>query len=178
MDKVNWASVLIEYKSIIGSLVSVIVGALLTLFLKSFGTIKNYVKLFEYHFSKQDEYCNIINTEIYDAEMLSINFIIEILNTSDVQKSIRELRVQLFDCKNTLISENIPADNKTQKVSAGRLTYKKLSFVNLPPHELMELELATGLSGEAIKNLSGGKIVFTYKTLKNRKKKLLIGIIK
>jgi hypothetical protein len=71
----------------------------------------------------------------------------------------------------------VPDNNKTGAVRAGRISYEELSFVNLSPRELMELELHTVLSGDAVSILKGGKVVFTYRTLNNRKKKVVIGKI-
>jgi hypothetical protein len=79
-----FVDVLKEYKDVISAVLGVVVGSAFTLLWKSFGTIKTYKKSFDYQFSKQNSMGEMAKAEGHEAEMFSVDFSIEVLNSSEV----------------------------------------------------------------------------------------------
>ncbi len=149
--------------TIVGGLIGVF-GSLITLiasdYLRRSGKITLYLTRSNIVLSKRDELGGQVDTIfLSEAENLNISLGLDIYNSSDEPKSLRELEIELKVKKNKpfTVYPSILRD-KTQ----GGLHYRRLEIVNLPPKELIHIDLQGWVKVEQNNDLKGD-IVFSFK---------------
>ncbi len=149
--------------AIVGGLIGVL-GSIATLitsdYLRRSGRIAIYLTRSNIVLSKRDEMGGQVDTLLLsEAENLNISLGLDIYNSSDIPKSLRELEIELKGKKNTILTLRPSVLNEKQH---GSYPYRHLEIINLPPKELIHIDLQCWVKVEQNNSLKGD-ITFSFK---------------
>jgi hypothetical protein len=131
-----------DFEGIIGALLGVIVTLILTQLLKSVGKIRFYI--LDNHINlrgKINDWGIVADTENLDeAEYIIATIKLEVYNSSEIPKILREVKLCFFNDKQLLFDIK-PDDEATRRVAAAMEIYEPLDNINLPPKNIIVLNL-------------------------------------
>lgn len=139
-----------NYEGIIGALLGVIVTTILNEYLKSKGKINFYFLNFNRCFKGRGilgEYCEVYDVE--NADSFEYEFEIQIYNSSDVNKIIREFEIE-FICIDNRKIYSTPHNKDTIREYAGGFKTDELKILNLKPKEIIDFNICGYIWDEEI----------------------------
>lgn len=169
--------ILSEFQGIIGATVGVIATLIVTSIIKNLGKIYIYFRGWEIKYHKMDGVGGFITSKLEEASSCSYSFEMEIMNSSELPKTLRDIKVKFYDSDNKLLVESIPQDESTRKVSTGGSRIEPIKIINLPSKQMIYFNVSGYIKTENIKNLNNWKKVY-FEAFDNRGRKVKIMIHK
>jgi hypothetical protein len=158
-----------SFEGIIGALLGVIVTLMLTQVLKHWGGIKTYILEWTKTFTWEDGWGGQETTDINEAHTVKLNLQIEIYNGADVPKILRDIKFSLYKGNEFLLSV-IPNDQSTMKVSAGAARVDPLVNINIPPKQIITIDISSYLSKDNFQAYKDSTSIFLEMKEHNNKK--------
>lgn len=168
------SNIAIKFQGIIGTIFGVIATLIVTSTIKNLGKIYTYFHGWEIRFYNLDGVGNFKSTIFEEAHYCDYEFEIEILNSSELPKALRDIRVRFYDSSNKLLVESIPHNESTRKTNVGGSVSDPIKIINLPSKQMIYFKIK-GFPKE-IKKLGNWKKAY-FEAFDNRDKKIkrLIG---
>jgi len=163
--------ILSEFQGIIGATVGVIATLIVTSIIKNLGKIYIYFHGWEIKFHKMDGVGGSITSKLEEASSCSYFFEMEIMNSSELPKSLRDIKVKFYNRENKLLVEFIPQDESTRKVSAGGSKIDPIKIINISSKQMIYFNVSGYIKAENIKNLNKWKKVY-FEAFDNRGRKV------
>lgn len=163
--------ILSEFQGIIGATVGVIATLIVTSVIKNLGKIYIYFRNWGIKFYKMSGVGDHIISEIKEASYCSYSFEMEIMNSSELPKALRDIKVRFYNSDNKLLVESIPQDESTRKVSTGGSRIEPIKIINLPSKQMIYFNVSGYIKTENIKNLNKWKKVY-FEAFDNRGRKV------
>lgn len=164
-----------EFEGIIGAIFGSSITLILTHLLKSLGKTKVFSNNLKTVFLKSDEYGGGIETSSLEAEHGEVTFDLELYNSTEVPKSIRNLNVKFYNQRKQLLFSILPQDEATRKFAAAQYRREVLSIVNIPSKQLVKYEIHLSIDTANCEKISLCKyIYFEYTNLNGKTKEKLI----
>jgi hypothetical protein len=165
--------IIIAFQGIIG----VFVGVLITQYVKSQGKVKLYTNVWSYKLYKSrtnsmGEYIEEDTQNLEDAKGAKYELEIVVVNQAEIKKHLRSIQIKM-DSKG-FSNFYTPYNSEAGKRVAAFYEYDHISYVNLPPHEVICLKLFGKIPKEDLEKVTGkAKIYLTwYEHNKQKKFKL------
>jgi hypothetical protein len=167
-----------SFRGEIGIVVGTFIGTITTIIIKNLGTLKFFINEVELKYKKlvNEMYQSYEETTNYkDADKCDFSADIDIYNSSENPKIIRELNVVIIN-KQKITKSFKPYDSNTRKrTNSGLVITDKIGGINLPPKIMTKILIDSDIfSDEKIPNLKGSKLYLQYKNEKNKKRKRLL----
>lgn len=163
--------ILSEFQGIIGATVGVIATLIVTSVIKNLGKIYIYFRDWGIEFYKMGGGGDHIISEINEARYCSFSFEMEIMNSSELPKALRDIKVRFYNSDNKLLVESIPQDESTRKISTGGSRIEPIKIINLPSKKMIYFNVGGYIKTENIKNLNKWKKVY-FEAFDNRGRKV------
>jgi hypothetical protein len=163
--------ILSEFQGIIGATVGVIATLIVTSIIKKLGKTYIYFRDWEIKFYKMDGAGGFISSEFEEAISCSYSFEMEIFNSSELPKALRGIKVRFYNSDNNFLTESIPKDESTRKVSTGRSIIEAIKIINLPPKQMIHFNVSGYIKKEDLKNLNKWRKVY-FESFDNRGRKI------
>lgn len=140
-----------SFEGIIGTVIGIILGSLITLITKRSGKILCYLNSVKLTFQKLE--LGMMNTVTKDdnPQLGIMDFEIELFNGSDTPKIIRGLKVSVIS-KHYSFKKEID-DLSTFQLIAAQPHTEELKHINLQPHNLIKLNLRVVFNGNELNNI-------------------------
>ncbi len=169
--------IILKLQGIIGAITGVAVTLIVTHILKNFGKI---------HFYFHNWRLDFISYQSGGREQVSISdkasnseyfFEMEIINTSESKKYLRDIKVKFYNNKKLLL-QTIPKNESTKKVKPSGTIIDPLKIINLEPKSIVYYKISGYFKEEDLPNLMKcNKVYFESLIGTKRKVKKLIGKI-
>ncbi|WP_079709820.1 hypothetical protein [Paraliobacillus ryukyuensis] len=173
MDQLK--EVFLEYQSIIGTLLGVVVTLTSSQLLKNVGSLRIYVRLFDLEFRNNvDEgwgsYQKLGAAEKNKASEIQIQTTLEVYNSSEVPKVFRDLSLCIYKNKELLLKDKL-YDKSTER--NGKISYgiDDINIINTPPKTIFELNLTRTIKVDEVKNILDFDSI--YLEMKNHRGRVL-----
>lgn len=166
-----------EFDGIIGALLGVITTMLMNEYLKSKGKIKYYFDNIDIRYMGTEEsgfYQEFGKEKDYEAIEYTLN--IQIYNTSESRKILRDIKIQLISGE--FIEETIPIDSSKTRSYAGGSTCGKIKIININPKEILEIKIDGYISNCDINVKNFKNIDKVYMLAKDSDDKIIKKLIK
>jgi len=163
--------ILSGFQGIIGATVGVIATLIVTSIIKNLGKIYIYFRDWEIKFHKMDGTGGFITSKLEEASSCSYSFEMEIMNSSELPRALRDIKVKFYNSDNKLLVESIPQDESTRKVSTGGSRIEPIKIINLPSKQMIYFNVSGYIKTENIKNLNKWKKVY-FEAFDNRGRKV------
>jgi len=163
--------ILSEFQGIIGATVGVIATLIVTSVIKNLGKIYIYFRDWGIEFYKMGGAGDHIISEIKEACYCSFSFEMEVMNSSELPKALRDIKVRFYNINNKLLAESIPQDESTRKVSMSGSRIEPIKIVNLPSKQMVYFDISGYIKTENIKDLNKWKKVY-FEAFDNRGRKV------
>ncbi len=166
---------ILKFQGVLGAVVGVIATLIVTHLLRHAGKIYIYFRNWDIKYFKVGEAGGSLETSNLDeTEYCSYSFEIEILNSSEVPKVLRDITIVFYDNNKKLI-EKTPNDESTKKTFVSGVKIGLLKILNLPPKQLIYRKVSGNIKKEELKELAKHrKVYFEALTYKNKKIKKLV----
>lgn len=152
---------IIELEGIIGAIMGVIATLVTTEIISNKGGIKYYPKVFDYTMYKSSDLGDQIETTSYDdAEWSLISIELDIFNSSDSPKALRDILIKLYDSEWVLLLETKVHDESTRRYSSGMSRTEIIEILNMGPREMTHLKVSSSLDKEETKLIRNYKTIF------------------
>ncbi len=161
----------LKFQGIIGATVGVIATLIVTSLIKNLGKIYTYFRSWEIKFLKMTGTGGVATSLFEEASYCDYSFEMEIINTSESPKALRDIKVRFYSNKNKLLAESIPKDESTRRTSAGTIKTDQIKIINLPSKQMVYFKIIGSMRGKELKNLNKWKKVY-LETLDNRGRKV------
>lgn len=162
---------------IFGTLSGVILGAIINQYSRR-GKLIIFKKDFKIEISKQSKNGSFQKQDKLDIDtsIVSINFELDIQNTSTDQKNGREVYFVIRNKKYVGIKDIKLGikDLGTLDYSSGISHIKSLEYFNIPPKTILNYKLYTSVRKEDYHYIENASFYFEYKDNKNRKKTITL----
>ncbi|MDB8439085.1 hypothetical protein [Turicibacter sanguinis] len=158
-----------NYEGIIGALLGVVVTTLLTEWIKSKGRLNFYFDAVNVKYMKGPDswgICSECDSQ-EDYQWIEIEFEMQVYNSSEIKRILRDISIQLVSDNDTVISKVFLKQDKNP-----------LKVLNLPPKEITEFHLKTTLNHQDIILDDYKEIKEIYVITKNEKNKVYKNLIK
>lgn len=142
----NWVDVLIQFEGIIGALGGVLLTFIATYFYNNVGKINVEVIDFNIYFYKQDNWGNTIETNQVSAENMTIEFSLNLYNSSINPKPMKNIEASLINQQGEIIDVIQLKDSSTKRISAGSVYYDEIYYINVLPKQVMKKDFQFGVS--------------------------------
>lgn len=170
----NIISIVKEFEGIIGAILGVIATLITTKCLESWGRLEYYIDNVIINYYSSDDYGGYKGTQsMEDVEYIECEFRIEVYNSSDVIKPLKNIKTAIITENNYI--ESIVSDISTHRISAAASKYDEVLLINYNPKEIKEYNLRFSLrSGSFIDNKVEKikEIYFIANDIKNKKIKI------
>jgi hypothetical protein len=161
------------YQGIFGALLGSTLTLVVTHFLKNHGKISIYIRDYQACFFIQNPDggggFNVKATKLSDdANQGHITFQIELYNSAEVPKPLKEFVISFYDAENKLLFQSDPRDIK--KVVRANDDGNVFKYINLLPKKLVQYELYLNLDKRNCSSFSKVKRVYLeYRSARGRK---------
>ena len=147
------------FEGIIGTIIGVILGSVITIITKRSGKISCYTNsvLMDYKTVENGVLREIDNNEI--PELGSINIEIDIYNGTDLEKVIRDIKLN-FKAKNIEFNK-VVNDLTSLQIVFSRHEYEALKFINIPSRKLVKINIGTSFEENELKKILNDKFKVT-----------------
>lgn len=141
----NFLSVIEKFEGIIGTLLGVMMTLILTEVFKKMGRMKFYKKSLDvgYEIRERDswghEVIKIVNNK-NEASFFKTELTLEIYNSSDTPKILRDVKLVFYNGKSKMLSADLD-DKSTERIAASSLRRDKMGLINIKPKEIMSVSL-------------------------------------
>ena len=163
--------ILSEFQGIIGTAVGVIATLITTRIIKNLGKLYVYFHEWEIKFNKISGEGSLITSKIEEASYCSYSFEMEILNSSETTKALRDIKIRFYNKNNKLLTESMPMDESTRKVSVGGSKINQIKIINIPSKQMIYFNVSGYIKTEDIRNLNSWRKVY-FEAFDNRSKKV------
>jgi hypothetical protein len=175
MDEV--LQVLEKFEGIIGALLGVMLTLIMTEIFKRTGKFIFYPNKTELSFEKLvdgDYHDYEIVQNKTDADRVNVNLILEIYNSSDSPKILRDGKFSFYKDRNLILSV-IPDDNTTTRFSGHWRLRDNFINVNVKNKEIVSIDLIESFDGEKNELIKTcNKLYFEIKSPNSKVHKILI----
>ncbi|WP_054956489.1 hypothetical protein [Paenibacillus dakarensis] len=143
MDKI--LLVVEKFEGIIGALLGVMMTLILTEIFKKMGKLKFYKKSLDigYEIRERDSWGQEVNKNVdnkYGANFFGIELTLEIYNSSDTPKILRDVKLAFYNGKHKKLSVD-PEDKSTERYAAASMWRDKFGLINIKPKEIISVSL-------------------------------------
>ena len=163
--------ILSEFQGIIGATVGVIATLIVTNIIKNLGKTYIYFRDWEIKFKKIDGVGGFITSEFEEASSCSYSLEMEIINSSELPKALRGIKVRFYNSDNKFLVESIPQNESTRKVSTGGSKIDPIKIINLPSKQMIYFNVSGYIKNEDLKNLNKWRKVY-FEAFDNRGRKI------
>lgn len=156
-----------KFEGLIGALLGVTITLVTTHFLKH-GKLIIYPIELKANFSKYEHGYSKETLTIDDAEYASFDLDIEIYNSSDLPKALRQFKIQFYK-DDYLLKEVLPKDNSTKRTGQYFTIRDEMNILNLTPKSIERLSFHLDFDSDETVSLKGyNRIVLTFLNHKNK----------
>jgi hypothetical protein len=141
-----------KFQGILGAIIGVIATLIATNFLKNLGKTYFYFHGWNIEYIKYDKSGGREPSNLNEAEYCNYFFEMEIINTSENLKALRDIKVKFYN-SNKLLLETIPYDDSTKRVWTGGNTSDPLKIINLPAKLMVHYKVSGDIQEEDLKKL-------------------------
>lgn len=168
-------SILQTFQSGIFAILGGVVTLIVTHILKGIGKITYLVKDQRLIFNKTGADGFTVSTDLSEAKDGHLEFKIELFNSSEIPKAIRDIIIYCRSNNGDKLFELKPKDAKTRRPVAASFEMDDLELINIPPKKLIQISIYSPIESERIGDMYHGNImVFRYSDIKGNKKELNI----
>ncbi len=168
----EFLDITLKFQGILGAAVGVIAALIATSLIKNLGRILIYFRGWKINIFNINVAGGREPTTLPDANYCDYSFEMEIINTSETPRALREIKVNFYDSKKLLL-KTIPNDESTKKTSVSGVS-SPLKIINLPPKQMVYYKISGYIKTEDLIYLSNyKKIYFEAFNHKRKIKKLL-----
>ena len=170
-----------KFEGIIGALFGVIITMILTQWLKSLGKTRFYLVSSEFKYMRdtvndfgetRSEHC-----EKVEADNLQINCTIEIYNSSEIHKILRDVKFSFYDGGKMLLNVT-PEDKETEQRAKYWTIREELLNINIPPKQIITIELIRYIGEQYTETIKQcNRVMLTMKNHNGKKHKINIAEI-
>jgi len=159
----------LKFQGILGTAFGVIIALIATSLIKNLGRTYIYFRDWNMNISKRDGAGGLEPSAPEDANYGGYSFEMEIINTSETPRALRNIRVKFYSSKK-LLSETIPYDDSTRKTWTGGTKSDPVKIISLPPKKMVYYRISGYIKKEDLKNLREYKKVYFESLTHNRRK--------
>jgi hypothetical protein len=160
----------LKFQGILGAAVGVIATLITTSLIKKLGRIYIYFRGWKMNISKRDGAGGLEPSTLEDANYCDYSFEMEIINTSETPRALRDIKVNFYN-SNKLLLETIPRDDSTKKSWTGGTITDSLKIINLPSKQMVYYKISGYIKSEDLKNLSNYKKIY-FEALSHSRQKV------
>ena len=157
-----------KFQGILGAAIGVIATLIATSLIKNLGRILIYFRGWKMNVSKRDGAGGLEPATPLNANYCDYSFEIELINTSETPRALREIKINFYDNRKLLL-ETIPKDDSTKKTSISGTVSNPLKIINLPPKQMVYYKVSGYIKTEDIKILKEYKKIY-FEALNHKKK--------
>ncbi|NRY59836.1 hypothetical protein [Clostridium beijerinckii] len=170
----NLIAFISKFEGIIGALMGVVATLITTQLIKSLGKIYFYFYDYNIRYYGEGELGEVCEIEdINRADYCTYRLRIQLYNSSEIIKVLNDIKIEFVLEDKSVFSKPNNEDNMIKHASYSE--YKDFNFINIPPKELIEINITGSISTENIVDISRvQKIHFIAKNHKNKTIKKLI----
>lgn len=166
-----------EFNGIIGAVVGSVTTLIVTKLLKSTGKIHLYLKDWDVKNTIKNEFRErtYIKTTSLEVESLYIKFKMDIYNSSEIPKIMRNIKIGFYDNKKELFS--VILNDKDNEITREYFSFSQEStIINIEAKKCIVKEFNFNIDDKTIIDLlkNTNTIYFMYTNEKNKNKKVLI----
>lgn len=156
----NWVEVLKEFEGIIGALGGVLATLIASHYLKNAGTVRSHPKEFKYKGYENDPNGFGLQPITPEGTVTDFEIIGTILfeNTSEITKAIHNIKLA-FHTQSGIRYTDLQ-DASTVRMAAGAVRYDTVTHLNLPPKEIIALDMKVSLRNTDVDFLYGENDVY------------------
>ena len=136
----NIICIIKEFEGIIGAILGSTFTLIITDILKKIGKLKIYLNNFEgryWYNSKEDRYKQTTSKKYGTSiESFRFKFDIDVYNSSELPKIMRDLKISIYKNKKFLKEVNVN-DEETRRVVCRCITVDKTTIFNIPAKEVI-----------------------------------------
>lgn len=167
----NILQVLKDYSGIIGAVLGSTSTLVITNIFKKIGKLKLYLMNFEgkyVYFDKSFGGATFEKTENSEIDFYDLKFSIDIYNSSEAPKIMRDINLCIFEKKKMLYKESIK-DEDTRRFSQIGSFAKNINICNIQGNESISLNLGIHIPKQIAINLKNELVFkFSYRDEKNK----------
>ena len=161
----------LKFQGILGTAFGAVVILIFTSLLKNSGKTYFYFRGWNIEYTKNDEAGELIKTPNLDGAIsCNYSFEIEIINTSETPRALRDVKVKFYN-GNQLLVDSIPDDESTRKVWTGGTILSSLKIINLPSKQMVYYKIDGYIKEKDLENLNKYKKVY-FEALNQSGKKI------
>ena len=170
----NIICIIKEFEGIIGAILGSAFTLIITDILKKIGKLKIYLNNFEgrYWYNSKDDRYEPTTSKKYGTsiESFRFKFDIDVYNSSELPKIMRDLKISIYKNKKFLKEVNVN-DEETRRVVCRCITVDKTTIFNIPAKESYNLKLSAEIPEDIAFMMKDGLIIkLKYKNEKNKNK--------
>lgn len=158
----------LKFQGILGTAFGAVIILIATSLIKNLGRTLIYFREWKINISKRDGAGGLEPSTLEDANYCDYSFEMEIINTSETPRALRDTKVKFYSSKKLLL-ETIPHDDSTKKTSIGGTVSSPLKIINLPSKQMVYYKISGYIKSDALKNLSNYKKIY-FEALNHRQK--------
>ncbi|MCI5521922.1 MAG: hypothetical protein MR411_04900 [Tenericutes bacterium] len=158
----NIVCIIKEFEGIIGAILGSAFTLIITDILKKIGKLKIYLNNFEgrYWYNSKDNRYEPTTSKKYGTsiESFRFKFDIDVYNSSELPKIMRDLKISIYKNKKFLKEVNVN-DEETRRVVCRCITVDKTTIFNIPGKESYNLKLSAEIPEDIAFIMKDGLII-------------------
>ena len=167
---------LIEFQGIVGAILGVVVTLITTDIIRRFGKIDIHMSKYKMEFLKRNsnEYGNVkdeVVNNFGDVDLFNYSFELAIYNSSDINKSLFDVKIEFVDADNKVYAE-IPYNQDKTQFTGHSWKHEEIDTIDLEPKRLKLIRLNGWIHREKLVDLTTttniSKVYFVARNQKNK----------